>query len=218
MQTDNKEKIIDKIRKVLELSKNNPSKEEAEAAALKAQKMLAEYHIEMADIESVSAIEEITEVQYYTGTGNKWKYSLASTIASNFRCCLYVINKSYVVFYGYETDAQVAKEVFENLFNLGKRLAGKEYDTYKRKYGTAPGVMNTFYVGFVDGIRSVLEKQCTALVLVVPQLVKDNFKEVTKGTSQIRSSLRYNSAMSGVYDRGYNSGRDAINARAIAIA
>ena len=48
----NQEKIIDKIRKVLELSKNNPSEEEAQAAALKAQKLMAEYHISIKEIET----------------------------------------------------------------------------------------------------------------------------------------------------------------------
>lgn len=37
------EKIIAKIKKVLELSRNNPSEEEAKSAALKAQKLMAAY-------------------------------------------------------------------------------------------------------------------------------------------------------------------------------
>lgn len=42
MKNQSPEKIIEKIKKVLELSKNNPS--QVEAAALKAQKLMAEYH------------------------------------------------------------------------------------------------------------------------------------------------------------------------------
>ena len=47
------EKIIQTIRKVLELSKNNPSEEEAKSAALKAQELLAKYHIDMKEVESI---------------------------------------------------------------------------------------------------------------------------------------------------------------------
>ena len=39
------EKIIQTIKKVLELSRNNPSEEEAKAAALKAQELLAKLKI-----------------------------------------------------------------------------------------------------------------------------------------------------------------------------
>ena len=47
------EKIIVKIKKVLELAKNNPSPEEAKAAALQAQKLLAKYHIDMAEVKDI---------------------------------------------------------------------------------------------------------------------------------------------------------------------
>ena len=56
------EKIIEKIRKCLELANNNPSEEEAKSAALMAQKLIAKYDISMADVEDVaSQCEEIVE-------------------------------------------------------------------------------------------------------------------------------------------------------------
>lgn len=57
----NSEKIIAKIKKVLELSKNNPSEEEAKSAALKAQRLMAEYHISMSEVEAVEDIDSIVE-------------------------------------------------------------------------------------------------------------------------------------------------------------
>lgn len=61
VENTSNDKIIEKIRKVLELSKNNPSIEEAKSAALKAQKLMAEYHVSMTEIEAIEDIENIVE-------------------------------------------------------------------------------------------------------------------------------------------------------------
>lgn len=213
MDEEKKEKIIDKIRKILELSKNNPSQEEATAAALKAQQLLAQYHIEMADIEDVSEIDDIEECEYYTGQGNKWKYNLANVIARNFRCKVYSKNSAYIVFYGYETDAKIAKEVFESLFKQGKTLAGREYDYYKSMYGSGRGIMNSFYIGFIDGIKHELEKQCTALMIIVPEEVSEGFEKKTFGFKTMHRTMSYSS--NEVKQRGFVAGREAMQKRAI---
>ena len=46
-----KEKIIEKIKKALALANNNKNPNEAQAAMLMAQKMMAKYHIEMQEVE-----------------------------------------------------------------------------------------------------------------------------------------------------------------------
>ena len=45
-----KEKIIDKIRKLLELSKNNPNKEEAILALTKARELMFKHNVDMENI------------------------------------------------------------------------------------------------------------------------------------------------------------------------
>lgn len=98
MENKSVEKIIEKVKKVLELSKNNPSAEEAKSAALKAQKLMAEYHISLSEIEAVEDVENISEKQVDVGNGNKWKYFLAEIVAKNFRCKHFYYGKSTVVF------------------------------------------------------------------------------------------------------------------------
>lgn len=105
------EKIIAKIKKVLELSRNNPSEEEAKSAALKAQKLMAEYHISMSEVDEVEDIDSIVEKSVSIGTGSKWKYTLAGIIAKNFRCRHFFYGKSTVVFYG--AEMQNLKEALE---------------------------------------------------------------------------------------------------------
>ena len=43
-------KIADKIQKLLSLAGNNPSQEEAQAALMKAQKLMADYNVSMSDL------------------------------------------------------------------------------------------------------------------------------------------------------------------------
>lgn len=211
------EKIIDKIRKVLELSKNNPSKEEAEAAALKAQKLLAEYHLSMADVEDFMDDDDIVEGRSDVGGTKKWRWYLADTVAKNFRCKFYS-HGSTVVFYGHSTDVTVAKDTFEYLFKVAHKGACKERDAIHRIHGTSSGVYNSYCMGFVKGLKESLERQCTALMIVVPQDVSDSFDEMSRnfGVHHNNITVRGNhDHVSEARKKGYAAGKDAMGHRLI---
>lgn len=211
---DNKKDIIEKIKKILALAENNPNENEAVAAALKAQKLMAKFHIEEQELG-----EEITEKNIdklecvVNGKSQKWKLQLASVLANNFRCRIYLINGN-VTFYGYEEDIKICSEVFYSLYNIGVKLSDKAKREARKENGTATGVRNTFCYGFVQGIKSELEKQCTALMIVVPKEVNDSYTEMTKGFSQKKTSIRI-SSNKRIYDKGFQSGKDAIRSRGI---
>lgn len=214
------EKIIQTIKKVLELSKNNPSEEEAKAAALKAQELLAKYHISISEIEDIGdTTEEISEV-FVNVPAKKWKYTLARIVANNFRCKHFYYGKGTVVFYGHKTDAEVAAETFKYLFDIGNRCAGRVVDKEFAKTGTSAGVYNSFVKGFCDGVSEVLEKQCTALMLVIPKDVDDAYTEKSKDfkTMQCGSlSTRRNDSCSDAYVSGREKGRDAVSSKQLEV-
>lgn len=216
--TDNKqEKIIEKIKKVLELSRNNPSEEEAKAAALKAQELMAQYHISMQEVDDVQDIEKIAEEQVIVGTGSKWKFRLASVVAKNFRCKHFFYGRSTVVFYGYEIDAKIAAETFKYLFKIGHSGALKARQSYKKQGLDSSGIYNNFCVGFVNGVSSALDKQCTALMIVTPEEVKESFAERTKGFSTINANLNLNSWYGHeARQAGFEKGKSAIESKQIA--
>lgn len=213
---EQREKIIAKIQKVLELSKNNPSKEEAQSAALMAQRLLAQYHLSMVDIEEMEKeVETIEEVFVEVGMGNKWKGTLASIIAKNFRCKVYFYGKDCLVFYGYEMDASVAADTFEQMFTQGIRLANK----YKRECtGDTRGVFNSYVMGFCAGLREGLEKQCTALMIVTPKEVEDSWKQKSSNFRHSTCNIRTSGNSNGYYahQAGHRAGRDAAGSRMIA--
>lgn len=215
------EKIIVKIKKVLELAKNNPSPEEAKAAALQAQKLLAKYHIDMAEVEDIDldASESIDEVKVFVGTGKKWKYTLAGIIARNFRCRHFYYGKSTVVFYGHKTDAEVASAAFKSLFNLGNKLAQREYLKVKKESGLTDGVFNSYVIGFCSGIESALSVQCTALVLTVPEDVNDAYENRLKGCKKHKSVIDTGKGFHAqlAAQRGFEAGKQAIENRRLEV-
>ena len=215
----NEEKIIQTIRKILELSKNNPSEEEAKSAALKAQEMLAKYHIDMKEVESIDidAVESIEEVRVDL-PAKKWKYRLAKIVADNFRCKHFYIGKSILVFYGHKTDADIASETYKYLFDIGNRLAGREVDRVFGETGTSTNVYNSFVAGFCAGIEEALGEQCKALMIVVPEDVNTSFAEMSKNFGTMKGGalrIGINEHCSEAYSRGKTEGRHAVRSKQI---
>lgn len=224
MCTENMDKMIEKISNLLDLANNNPNEHEALAAALKAQELMAKYHIELADLDHDAGIEIVEESCRVDVSGpSKWKVKLANIIAENFCCKVYHreersifsrTSRNYVVFYGYEHDAKIAKEVFTFLFNTGIKLARHEYYEAKKAGKYTKYVMNTYFMGFCDGIGEVLAKQCTALMVVTPKEVIDSYNEMSQGFKVQKSRVTIGSD-SGIYERGIRDGKDVANARSI---
>lgn len=209
------EKAIEIVRKLLAVVNDKGASEgESMTAALKAQEIMAKYNINLADVEDRSESEEIVDFGIDVGKGNKWKYQLAVVIANNFCCKTYFCGSQMIFFYGYKKHAEVAKEVFTFLYNTGNKLADRYYAELYNRGESTKGVKNTFLLGYLKGIKSVLEKQCVALVLVVPQEVNKAFDEKMIG-SRLKRTTMTSSGDRRAFDRGVSEGRSVANARSI---
>lgn len=211
------EKIIEKIKNLLDLANNNPNENEALAAALKAQELMAKYNIELEQLDHKEETREIVK-EIYRQSGKhemkKWKIGLANIIAENFRCKVYFINTQDVVFYGYKEDAKIALQVFTYLYEIGNKFAVRYYNKCKKEGRETKGVMNTYLIGFRDGVKDVLGKQCTALMIVTPKEVNESFDEMTKDWKTTTTRLRM-SGDAAAYSNGKSDGRDMASARSI---
>lgn len=211
------EKILNKIKNLLDLANNNPNENEAIAAALKAQELMAKYNVEIDQLDEKKESKEIVE-EIYRQTGKhemrKWKYGLATIISKNFRCKVYFINNSDVVFYGYKEDAKIALQVFTFLYEIGNKFAVKYYNKCKKEGINTRGVMNTYLAGFRKGVADVLEKQSTALMIVTPQEVTDSFAEMSKDWLPKQVNIRMN-GNDRAYEDGRQDGKDMATARSI---
>lgn len=211
------EKAIEIVRKLLAVVNDKGASEgESMTAALKAQEIMAKYNISLADVEdeSESDSEEIIDFGVDVGKGNKWKYHLAMVIANNFCCKTYTCGSQMIFFYGYKKHAEVAKEVFTFLYNTGNKLADRYYAELYNRGESTKGVKNTFLLGYLKGIKSVLEKQCVALALVVPQEVNKAYDEKMRGCGHKKTTMS-TSGDSRAFERGVNEGRSVATARQI---
>lgn len=220
--SDKKPEVIEKIQKLLALAGNNPSESEAESAALKAQELIAKHNITMTEIEDAGdATEEEEDLGYYqihTGNGKAWKFNLAQAIAENFRCKRFWFGRHTVAFYGYETDAQAAREVFTFLFKMGNKLATREVNHFHNRGESATGVYNSYVLGFVHGIKSKLDAQCKALMIVMAPKVDEGYQQVREqlGLTNMRNTgLGSVRGYKDIYDKGYKEGQNAMGRREI---
>ena len=208
------EKIIIKIKNLLDLSNNNPNQNEAFAAALKAQELMAKYKIRVENLEDNP--EKITR-QFFDGSevsGNKkWRSYLAQIISKNFRCKCY-LSGDYIVFYGYDNDAKIALDVFKMLVSTATKLSRKEYYTRKKNGYSTKGVMNAFLLGFCDGVKEVLDRQCTTLMIITPKEVEKGFEELTVGWKKKPNKIKVNTNKE-IENNGRIAGRNAMSSRQI---
>lgn len=203
------EKLLEKIKKLFALSKNNPSQQEAESAALMAQKLMMENDISLEEIEDVDLDkkEEITE-ECVDLEAKKWKYTLARIVADNFRVKHFYRGKDTLIFYGHTTDVKIATETFKYLFAMGNRLGNKLAREVRKTRGYADNVYNSCVIGFCQGVREALAEQSKALMVIVPEDVKEAYTVRTKGcgTFTANAPRAYNGdAYRAGKTHGYNS-------------
>lgn len=175
-----KEDILRKIKDLLALGDNarNNSEEEAKAAMLMAQKLMAKYDI------SAEEVEGEDEEQYaHEMCEHKWDYAyripLAHVLGKNFRCMVYSHGKK-IVFMGHPSDAKICRATFEFAYQFIQRKGNALYNKrYSMGYPTK-GVFNSYAHGFISGLKEAFDVQCKALAIVTPPDVIEEFKNISK--------------------------------------
>ena len=217
MSEKKRKKMIDKVRKLLALSNNNPNKNEAIDSALKAQEIMAQYEIQQHEVEDEVENEEIvTESSSPTQGTNGVKQTVASIIAVNFRCRMYIrLNvdrtRSYV-FYGHESDTKIAVDVFNFIIENLYRLANEYIKMLRRNDCVTKGMKQSYINGFVDELRRKLEEQCTALKVVVPDDVNKEYEHFSRGFGKSRAKMPAISSRNA-YESGARDCRNLVGSK-----
>lgn len=205
--------IIEKIMKVYNKSKNNPSEYEAKAAILKVQEMLAKYNLEMKDL-SIEEDHKVDEVR--SGQKSRWWHGrLGSILAKNFKCRIYTLtgNGKTIVFVGKETDINICLQTFEYTkkavnYNCKIHMAKRRF----RKKENIKMAKESFIEGFIEGLGRALKEQKNnnnwGLVLQVPEEVQEYYNniEFTGKVYYIRKDDKKTDERA--YIDGYNKGKD----------
>ena len=209
-----KEKIIDKIRKLLELSKNNPNKEEAILALTKARELMFKHNVDIENIkkDDTNYFEKIVQLK-------KWKnWIIFFVMYLNDAFGTFSLYNQYtkrVYFYGEKEKVLGVSEIFEFLFEVADYLAMKEYKNYLKEYGTGKGIYLSYILGFINGVNNALEKQNRefeeyGIVIVTSEVLKQQVRK-DKNAVEKREKKLFNKNINEdlnreVFDKGYDEG------------
>jgi hypothetical protein len=122
------EKALDRVRKLLALAGNNSNEEEAARAAEKAQEILAEHNLSIADIKTdADKDERLVEDDELITNQQQWRRDLGNIVAELYFCqYLFLILPGYKdqhTFIGAKHNVEVAKLFFTYLHMAVDRLA-----------------------------------------------------------------------------------------------
>lgn len=232
--TEKRDKLIEKIKKLLFLSKDGTNEHVAAEAARKVQQLLQEYNIDEGEISSDETKLVLLDVGYKTVSERIWEVRLLAELCSAYFCqALFNIDEMTVI--GHKTDAQVTVDVYksvrENLINLsylrmqqyGEALkegvlevSGQKVDLRKLKKGDRPADYRRSWMdGTVIGVSQKIAEQkrffqfkygqkATALVVVRGQEIKKVLED--RGINKVVIGQMTSSNLG--YSAGINDGKN----------
>lgn len=189
-----KNKIISKIKKLLDLAdtSRNSNVEEAASAAAKAQRLMEKHRIHKAMVE-----EHQSGVKHHQlndqGKPEKWKVYLANTIAK-FNGCFIVQSPTYekdgeLALVGEPEDISTVQELYSYIVAETTRFCLANIITFKMQYGEYPDASykDSFYLGAITAVeRRLVEATNQARA---DELSKAHTKEEQSKLSSVLSRL-----------------------------
>lgn len=209
-------KIADKVQKLLNVTcENGATEDEAKAALLLAQKLMAKYNIELEQCTNSKELRcslEITKVK-----PNPRNNQLGNIIADSFAVRGIIYGGNHWAFFGREANAKAAAEALKFIhktLEAGIRRVCAEHGLKSSERGAAY-YYNAYALGFIQGLKEAMAAQTKALAIVVPQDVNDKFKEKFPVLGQYRAKGMQYHHDHEAYAQGQRDGRSAMNRRSL---
>lgn len=215
----------EKIKKLLALSKS-PNEHEAQSALAKAQQLMAEYKISMAEVEDKEqrkAHEHLAGVTY-SARRDPWILRLSQVISKNYCCESFSYREqgkqTYKLYFcGLNEDVEICMIAFKYAMDciqseIKQRKSKGKLFNYTNELITS--MCNGYAFGFIKGLDEAFEEQKRAaaqseanwgLVLSTPPEVKQRMSELGARTTTFQSKQAAKLSKSD-YEAGKKDGRD----------
>jgi hypothetical protein len=211
-----REKILDKIKKILSLANGAGTREEATAAFAHAARLMAEHHVAEGDLATSDEPDPIDSVKATRTTYKPWSRIIFRAVAKAFRCRAWAgavdnYNRTDFNFFGEKTDVECAKFVFGQALQAAQDLA-------REAAGGDPKVTRRWHEyfsyldGFAAGFEEALEQQASEgsealqIVTKVPQRVQDAYRAFAQAKGLGSAPLQGFSKQAGTYGTGRADG------------
>lgn len=149
--------VIEKVQKLLALSKSSNANEAMTAAAI-ANKLIEQHRLSEADLNGDDVIVEDHDPIYHTGRVTQWKKYLAVSLAHHYGCAIYnsyELNKrkySQFKLFGRQSDIDIAKYMFNWLVVKCQELSDKHAKGKGHVY------VSSYCLGFASGVIAKLKE------------------------------------------------------------
>ena len=189
--TEEKESVLKRIQKLLQMStENGASENEAMLAADKAQKLLQEHNLSIADIKDDSQVEPM-ESEDVEVDRDLWKGYIRNATAKLYFCSTYFTTKldthykrvKVVTFVGRKSNLMVATEMCKYFINTVERLADEEFREVPGSRAAINKMAHAFKQGAASKLSSRLKKryeEIKELVLTILS-VRSIMTDITSG-------------------------------------
>ncbi len=207
---DNKP-IIEKIKKLLALA-NSSNEHEAALAASHAQRLLSEYNLAMADIETAHRPDKADSVETTVPkTLPKWVRHLSGGVGSAFDCqAVHHPATGKMTFIGVGADVEIAVYTFNFLLTTIKKLCS----SYMQQHQGAHIVPRyrerlrlSYYLGAVSAITTRLSEQKVSTPVTTGALVPLKAQLIKQAMSEIGNIRTMRSRRSYVHSDAYTKGQ-----------
>lgn len=210
-------KIAEKVQKLLNLAGNNPNQEEAQAALLKAQALMAQYNLDMEALNGEEKIQYSFEISKIKA--NPRARAILNIIAEAFACKPLISANKKCGFFGRKDNAEAAKtcmEFIHRTLERGINQVCKKEGLASSAVAGASDIYNGYAAGFIKGLKEAVSAQTVALAVVVTEDVKDAYakKFPNLGTFHGKSTT-YNPRYTGAYNQGYTDGKSSMGKRSL---
>ena len=227
--TEEKESVLKRIQKLLQMStENGASENEAMLAADKAQKLLQEHNLSIADIKDDSQVEPM-ESEDVEVDRDLWKGYIRNATAKLYFCSTYSIMKldthykrvKVVTFVGRKSNRMVATEMCKYFINTVERLADEEFREVPGSRAAINKMAHAFKQGAASKLSSRLRKRYEEIAPEyipqgnpdgLPVLYKNEQMAITKWLEDQGIRLRSAKSSMSIRDRvAYSRGSEKGN-------